>query len=129
MHECTFREPSPNDSKNESNRTVPIDSCGEIVYNWCIYKRRGIIVDERGRLDFSNLDNIQDNEELLKMKKQWEAFASMEQEERDKYLRELEIQFSLNEIVSGENKSVDEASASFFSDEKIREAVAKLRGK
>jgi len=86
-------------------------------------------VDERGRLDFTNLDKIQDNEELLKMKKQWETFASMEQEERDKYLRELEIQFSLNEIVSGENKSVDEASASFFSNEKIREAVAKLRGK
>jgi len=86
-------------------------------------------VDERGKLDFTNLDNIQDNEELLKMKKQWETFASMEQEERDKYLRELEIQFSLNEIVSGENKLVDEASASFFSNEKIREAVAKLRGK
>ncbi len=86
-------------------------------------------MDERGKLDFTNLDNIQDNEELLKMKKQWETFASMEQEERDKYLRELEIQFSLNEIVSGENKLVDEASASFFSDEKIREAVAKLRGK
>ncbi|MDD6808402.1 MAG: hypothetical protein PUD72_08200 [Oscillospiraceae bacterium] len=86
-------------------------------------------MNDRGRLDFSNLDSLADNEELLEMKKQWESFAANEEKDIDKYFRELEIQFSLNEMASGENKTVGEASAKVFSNKKLMETVSNLRSK
>ena len=58
-------------------------------------------MDERGKLTFVENEAISGDNELKKMKKQWESFAKEEKDSRDKYLRELEISFSMDDMVDG----------------------------
>lgn len=58
-------------------------------------------LDERGKLSFKDNSKIENSEKLKKMKHHWQSFADSEESERDKYLRELEIQFSMDEFVDG----------------------------
>ncbi len=58
-------------------------------------------MDERGKLSFAESEAISEDKELKKMKKQWESFAKEEKDSRDQYLRELEISFSMNDMVDG----------------------------
>ena len=58
-------------------------------------------MDERGKLTFTESKAVSEDKNLKKMKKQWESFAENEDDSRDRYLRELEISFSMDNMVDG----------------------------
>lgn len=68
-----------------------------------------VTLDERGKLDFPEADEIKGDEHLESLKKHWESFAALEKDERKKYLRSLEVKFSMNSMVKG--KKTEEATA------------------
>ncbi len=86
------------------------------------------MVDERGKLDFSDNSITEDNEELSVMKEHWASFLDTETEDRDRYLRSLEIEFSLETMATGELDSmIDEEVARVFSERKHDEHDADAR--
>lgn len=60
-------------------------------------------LDERCKIAFKDSKSIEENEDLKKIEHHWQSFAESEENERKKYLRNLEIQFSMNEFVEGES--------------------------
>ncbi len=88
------------------------------------------MVDERGKLDFSDNSITEDNEELSAMKEHWASFLDAEMGDRDKYLRSLEIEFSLETMATGKLDSmIDEEVARVFSERKHEEREADARVK
>lgn len=86
------------------------------------------MVEERGKLDFSDNSVTGDNEELSAMKEHWASFLDTEQGERDRYLRALEIEFSLESMATGLLDSmIDEEVARVFSERKHDEHDADAR--
>ena len=76
-------------------------------------------MNDRGKLSFKTSKDIEKNEELKAMSERWNSFASKEETERDRYLRELEIQFSMNAIVEDANsEKTKEGMAEVFAGEK-----------
>jgi len=59
-------------------------------------------LNERGKLQFKDNSDIENNEELRELRDHWQSFADAETDEREKYLRELEIKFSMNSFVADE---------------------------
>ena len=59
-------------------------------------------MNERGKLQFKDNSDIENNEELRELRDHWQSFADAETDEREKYLRELEIKFSMNSFVADE---------------------------
>mgnify|MGYP003292071096 CR=1 FL=1 len=86
-------------------------------------------MDERGRLSFKENESIKGDKKLNKVKKHWESFAENEEGERDKYLRELEIQFSMNEFVEGEGVAAPTMMASMLAEKKTDEQEFDAREK
>lgn len=56
----------------------------------------------RGKLQFKDNSDIENNEELKELREHWQSFADAEEDEREKYLRELEIKFSMDSFVADE---------------------------
>lgn len=80
------------------------------------------MVEERGKLDFSDNSVTEGNEGLSAMKDHWASFLDSETDDRDKYLRSLEIEFSLETMATGEFDSmIDEGVAKVFSERKHEE--------
>ena len=74
---------------------------------------------KRGRLSFSNLNKECKDEELKEAKEHWESFIDADAEEREKYLRELEIEFSFKSLVDDDADSeTKDDMAKVFSDAK-----------
>lgn len=85
-------------------------------------------MDERGKLDFSDNSVTDTNEELSAMKDHWSSFLDNETDGRDKYLRALEIEFSLETMAEGELDSmIDEGVAKVFSERKHEERKTDAR--
>ncbi|MBQ1895482.1 MAG: hypothetical protein II162_01510 [Clostridia bacterium] len=59
-------------------------------------------MNERGKLQFKDNSDIENNEELRELREHWQSFADAEADEREKYLRELEIKFSMDSFVADE---------------------------
>ncbi|MBQ2500662.1 MAG: hypothetical protein II522_04270 [Clostridia bacterium] len=59
-------------------------------------------MNERGKLQFKDNSDIENNEELRALREHWQSFADAEADEREKYLRELEIKFSMDSFVADE---------------------------
>jgi len=59
-------------------------------------------LNERGKLQFKDNSDIENNEELRELREHWQSFADAETDEREKYLRELEIKFSMDSFVADE---------------------------
>lgn len=86
------------------------------------------MIEERGKLDFSDNSVTEDNEELSAIKEHWASFLDAETGDRDKYLRSLEIEFSLETMATGELGSmIDEEVARVFSERKHEERDADAR--
>lgn len=85
-------------------------------------------MDERGRLSFKENDTIKEDKKLKKMKKHWESFAENEADDRDKYLRELEIQFSMNDFASGEGVAA-QGMATILTEQKMNDQELDAREK
>ncbi len=85
-------------------------------------------MDDRGRLSFKENDTIKEDTKLKKMKKHWESFAKNEEDDREKYLRELEIQFSMNDIASGEGVAA-QSMATILAEQKTSEQELLAREK
>lgn len=87
-------------------------------------------MQDRGKLNFSDLNDLSDienNAELKSLIKQWKSFAETENEDRQKYLRELEIQFSMSSIFNGSNsEEIRDLIAKLFSDEKISQSDSSI---
>lgn len=87
-------------------------------------------MDERGKLEFKDNKNIEENEQLRKVKHHWQSFADTENDERDKYLRGLEIQFSMDEFVAGDSSDAAKGKmASVVADRKTSQQKAEKRNK
>lgn len=87
-------------------------------------------MNERGKLSFKANKDIENNEELLKLKKHWESFADKEESDREKYLRELEIQFSMNSFVEDANsKEANEKVTDMFAEKKVDQQEYGIRDK
>lgn len=79
-------------------------------------------LDERGKLRFPETQDILENERLRKIKKYWESFALEEDNEREQYLRSLEVQFSMNSMVeASETEAVTDFITGMFADKKVEE--------
>ena len=82
-----------------------------------------VCMQDRRKLNFSALNDVENNKELKELIKQWVSFAANESEDRQKYLRELEIQFSMHSIFNGSTpEEIRDLIAKLFSDEKIGQA-------
>lgn len=84
-------------------------------------QERCVNVQKRGRLSFKKMnEDINKNSDLREAKNHWQSFIDEDAKERDKYLRELEIEFSFNSIVDdkAEGETKDNV-AKVFSDRKI----------
>lgn len=80
-------------------------------------------MEDRGKLSFKE----EENEDLREAKKMWESFLNMETEDKEKYFRALEIQFSLDSMAHGEHNEVKDAAAEVFTEKKMQEAQIPLR--
>lgn len=88
------------------------------------------MVEERGKLEYTASGDVGNSEELKALKNQWSAFLENESEDREKYLRALEIEFSLESIAMGESEAtVNEEAAKVFSEMKHEEREADSRVK
>ncbi len=79
-------------------------------------------LDERGKLDFPEADEIKGDKRLESLKAHWESFVALEKDERKKYLRSLEVKFSMNSMVKG--KKTEEATefmTDVFAERKVDE--------
>lgn len=87
-------------------------------------------MDERGKLEFKGNKNIENDEKLKKVKHHWQSFAEAEDSEREKYLRDLEIQFSMDEFVESESSDAAKGKmASVVADRKTSQQRADKRPK
>ncbi|MBO4446391.1 MAG: hypothetical protein IKT04_04440 [Clostridia bacterium] len=83
-------------------------------------------MNERGKLEFKENADIENNEELKELREHWKSFAGTEESEREKYLRELEIQFSMNSFVAGEGTDAAKGRmASYAADRKSNQPARK----
>ena len=80
------------------------------------------VLRKRGRLSFSDLNkDINSNSDLLESKKHWQSFIDEDAAERERYLRELEIEFSFKSIMDNESEpQTKDEVAKVFSDIKIQ---------
>lgn len=85
-------------------------------------ERKGCeILNERGKLSFKDNEEIENNAELKEVSDHWKSFADSEKSEREKYLRELEIQFSMDSFVAGEGTDAAKGRfASYIAEKKTR---------
>ncbi len=84
-------------------------------------------MDERGKLKFPEAEVIKNDKKLKKVKDHWESFAESEEGERDRYLRSLEVQFSMNSMVEG--RKTEEATdfmTEVFAQKKVDQPEASL---
>ena len=80
------------------------------------------MVKDRGKLAFSDIIETHTSEELSAIRTYWESFLDSETEERDRYLRALEIEFSLDSIATGDiEPQLKEEVAKIFSEKKYDE--------
>lgn len=73
-----------------------------------MFGKECVTLDERGKIVFPPAEEIKGNKDLEKMKEHWESFVASEDDDRKKYLRSLEVQFSMNSMVNG--KKTEEAT-------------------
>ena len=79
-------------------------------------------LDERGKIVFPDAEEIKKNKRFEDMKKHWESFVESENDERKKYLRTLDVQFSVNSMVKGKKtEEVTEFMTDVFAEKKADE--------
>ncbi|MDO4832256.1 MAG: hypothetical protein Q4A45_02475 [Clostridia bacterium] len=79
-------------------------------------------MDERGKIVFPDAEEIKKNKRFEDMKKHWESFVESENDERKKYLRTLDVQFSVNSMVKGKKtEEVTEFMTDVFAEKKADE--------
>lgn len=87
-----------------------------------MFGKECVTLDERGKIVFPPAEEIKGNKDLEKMKEHWESFVASEDDDRKKYLRSLEVQFSMNSMVNG--KKTEEATefmTDVFAEKKVDE--------
>lgn len=76
-------------------------------------------MNERGKLTFKSSKSIEENSELKELSKRWNSLAEQETDDRSRYLRELEIQFSMNSIVDdASSENTKDSMAEVFAGKK-----------